>query len=534
MSNRSIVRDLLVLSIVALAFRTLAAVLVPWPPYTDPAYYDMVARQLASGHGFTAPVIWSFLEVGSRIPPDPLLPVASNGHWMPLTSIVAAAGMALFGPGWRAGQVPMVLLSSALVPFTYLVGWQLWQSRGVALGAATLALFSGPLLIAAPLVANYAVFGVTGAGALYASCRAVSARRPGLWLVAAGLAAGLATLTRVDGLLLVVAPATAWLLRLERGRLPQALGWGAGSAAAFVLVLAPWLARNLATFGGLLPSAGAHMLWISSYNEQFSIGHEVSLTSYLAATSPLEIVGSRIGAWVELIGRTAVLTGGIFVVFFAAGLWLARRDRRLLPFVAYFAVMFVVMGAVFTFHGPKGAFYHSSTAWLPFALPMAVGAIGPAATAAGRWWWFLKRPATQRFMLVAGIIGAVILSLVASTSLYADWNASRRLDEAAGSFFSSHHLTDAVVMSDDPSALWQVSRNPGVAFPFDPYPVVEEVVRAYAVQWVVVTRRDPSVPDPLGLWEGAEAVDSQGNRATFLESDPTFEAPGVRIYRVAP
>ena len=119
-------------------------------------------------------MIWSFLEVGSRIPPDPLLPVASNGHWMPLTSIVAAAGMALFGPGWRAGQVPMVLLSSALVPFTYLVGWQLWQSRGVALGAATLALFSGPLLIAAPLVANYAVFGVTAP----ARCTPAAARSP--------------------------------------------------------------------------------------------------------------------------------------------------------------------------------------------------------------------------------------------------------------------------------------------------------------------------------------------------------------------
>jgi hypothetical protein len=531
-SNRLIVRDLLVLTIVALGLRTAAALLVPWPPYTDAAYYDMVAQQLATGHGFSAPIIWSFLEVGSRIPANPSLPVPSNGHWMPLTSVVAAGSMAVLGPGWRGGQVPMVLLASALVPITYLVGWQFWHSRTVALGGATLALLGGPLLIAAPLVANYAVFGVTGAGALYASCRAVQAPRSGPWLLGAGLTCGLATLTRVDGLLLTIAPATAWLLRLQRGGMLPALGWGLGSAGAFTLVLAPWLLHNLATFGAPLPSAGAHMLWISSYNEQFSIGHEISLSSYLATTSPLAIVGSRLAAWGELIARSAALTGGIFIIFFAAGLWLTRRRRELLPFIVYFVAMFLVMGAVFTFHGPKGAFYHSSAAWLPFALPMSVAAIAPASTFASRWWRFLGRPATHRFLLVVGIIGALVLSLAASASLYAEWTASRRLDEAAGSYFISHDLTHAVVMSDDPAALWQVSHNPGVPFPFDPYPVIDRVINAYDVDWVVVTRRDPSLPDPLGLWDGGESVDAQGNRATFLPSTPVFETGGVRIYRV--
>ncbi len=534
MSNRPIVRDLLVLTIVALLLRVVAAQLVPWPPYTDPGYYDMVAQQLVTGHGFTAPVIWSFLEVGSRIPIDPSLPVASNGHWMPLTSVVAATGMALFGPGWRAGQVPFVLLSTALVPFTYLIGWQFWRSRTVALGGGVLALLGGPLLIASPLVANYALFGVTGALCLYLSCRAVSVDRPELLLVGAGVAAGLATLTRVDGVLLTVAPAVAWVLILDRRRLVGALAWGAASAGGFVLVLTPWLARNVATFGSPFPSASAHMLWIHSYNEQFSIGHDVSVASYLASTSMIDIVGSRLAAWVELLGRTAVLTGGIFLIFFVGGLWLARRRRDLLPLVAYFVVMFVVMGALFTFHGPKGAFYHSSQSWLPFAMPMAVAAIPPVATAAARWWRFLGRPATHRFVLVVGIVGAVVLSLVASASLYVDWAGSHRLDEAAGGFFTSHDLTDATVMSDDPVALWQVSRNPGVAFPFDPYPVIERVIRAYGVEWVVVTRRDPSLPDPLALWEGAESVDSEGNSASFLESDPRFEAPGVRVYRVVP
>jgi hypothetical protein len=124
------VRDLVLCFLAALAVRALGAWLVSAPPYTDTAYYQLVAERLAGGHGFSVPVLWSFLEVGGQLPADPMLPVPSNGHWMPLTSLVAAGSMLLFGTDWRAGQVPMVLLSAALVPFAYLVAWELWQRAG--------------------------------------------------------------------------------------------------------------------------------------------------------------------------------------------------------------------------------------------------------------------------------------------------------------------------------------------------------------------------------------------------------------------
>src|SRR4029077_2985751 len=131
------------------------------------AYYTLVAQRLATGHGFTVPVIWSFLEVGARLPNPAVLPVPSNGHWMPLTSIVAAGFMAILGDTWRAGQVPMVMLSAALVPFTYLIGWELLRSRWIAWLSAILAIFAGPLLLYYPTVENFAVFGMAGAGAPY-------------------------------------------------------------------------------------------------------------------------------------------------------------------------------------------------------------------------------------------------------------------------------------------------------------------------------------------------------------------------------
>lgn len=523
--RRSPVPDLLALFLAALALRALAGWLVPYPPYTDAAYYQLVAERLAEGHGFTVPVLWSFLEVGGRLPADPMLPLASNGHWPPLTSIVAAAPMALFGAGWRAGQLPMVLLSAALVPFSYLVARELWRIRRIALIAGLLALVPGPLLVHYPLVESFAVFGVVGGAALWTATRAVTAARPGRWIVISGALVGLATLARVDGLLLAVAPAVAWWQRRE----PVPIG--VASAAACLLVLAPWLVRDLLAFGSPLPSAGGHTLWITTYNEQFSIGHEVSLTTHLRA-GPLAIVGWRIGAWVELIGRTLGLLGGVFAVFFFAGGWIHRRRSELAPFLAYWAVMFVVMGLVFTFHAPKGAFLHSAPAWLPFAFALAAGSVAPVATAWSRAWRFLRRPQTHRFLEVSGVIAAVVLSVVASAGQLATWQRSEAVLQRAAALVVAHVPRDEVVMAYDPARLNLLSGNPGVAPPFDPFPVVEEVVRAYHVRWIVVTLDGDETRDPLGLWDGAAATDIDGNHPAFLPAAPTFEALGVRLFEV--
>jgi hypothetical protein len=398
------------------------------------------------------------------------------------------------------------------------------------LGGAVLALLAGPLLVMYSLVDNFAVFGVTGVAALFAACRAAASPRPGRWLVASGALVGVATLARIDGLLLAVAPAVAWALRARELGVARAVGIGLGTAGICLLVLSPWIVRDVAVFGSPLPSTGGHTLWITSYNDQFSIGHEISFGRYFSVLGPSGVIGSKAGALIDLVGRTAVLCGGIFVIFFLAGLWFERRNRTLQPFIAYWLAMLGVMTVAFTFHAPQGAFYHSAPAWLPFALPMSVANLPPTCAALSRWWRFLGRAAAQRFLLVVGLVGAVALSLVGSVVLLTQWDASHRQDLAAASFL--HSKPGAVVMSDDPASLWLVSGNPAIPIPFDPYPVVEQAARAYGVQYLVVNIRPGEAVDPLGLWAGGNAVDAQGNRATWLPTTPVFEAPNVRIYEV--
>lgn len=531
MPARYPVRDLLVLLACALAAYGTVALLVPSAPYTDAAYYTLVAERLATGHGFTVPVLYSFLEVGGALPANPSLPVPSNGHWMPLTSIVAAVPMALAGPEWRAGQLPMVLLAAALVGITHRVTWELWQDRRLAAVAALLMVVPGQLLAMLPQVDGSAVFGVLGALALWASLRAVRSPRWGWWVVVAGLLVGLATLARIDGVFLAVAPAVAWLRRRSETGLPRAVGIGLASASACLLVLAPWFLRNLAVFGSILPSTGGHTLWITSYNEQFTIGREVSLSTYLAwGAGP--ILASKVGAVAVLLGRTVALAGGVFALLFLAGLWRMRRRPDVQPFLAYWLLMFAAMALLFTFHAPFGAFVHSAPAWLPFAFAIAVGSVAPVATWLGRWWRFLARPATHRFVLGAALVGAVLLSVLSSAVLLGQWRVAAQRLAPAASFLAASVPQDEVVMFADPARLHLLTGHPGVAAPFDPFDVIARVVEAYDVRWVVVTLDVGETRDAVGLWDGAAAVDAEGRSPSFLPAKPAFEAQGVRVYRV--
>ena len=109
-------RDLALIALACLVVRSVAALLVEEPGYMDAYYYYHVARNLASGQGFVEQVLWNYLD-------DPAgLPHASNLYWMPLTAVLVAPGLALFGETFRAAQVPLVLLSPLVPLIAYFTG----------------------------------------------------------------------------------------------------------------------------------------------------------------------------------------------------------------------------------------------------------------------------------------------------------------------------------------------------------------------------------------------------------------------------
>ena len=91
-----------------------------------------------------------------------------------------------------------------------------------------------------------------------------------LWPLA-GLLAGIATLSRNDGVLVLAVLGVAFLWdRVRHRRIPFVAGLA--SAGLFVLVMAPWYARQLLTFGSLSPStASGKVLFIRDIGEWNSI-----------------------------------------------------------------------------------------------------------------------------------------------------------------------------------------------------------------------------------------------------------------------
>ena len=129
-------RITLLLAVLGLAVAVLVAAFQPAPGYMDADYYYAGGRTLATGHGFTEMVLWNYLDNPAG------LPHPSNAYWMPLASLLAAAGATLFGSNsWSAARVGFLAVAAALPPLTAALAWSLSKRRDLALTSGLLAVF---------------------------------------------------------------------------------------------------------------------------------------------------------------------------------------------------------------------------------------------------------------------------------------------------------------------------------------------------------------------------------------------------------
>ena len=167
-------------------------------------------------------------------------------------------------------------------------------------------------------------------------------RGSGRAFVAAGFFAGLATLARNDGLLVLAALGIvfAWdrwrswrAARAtdsspgERRRRPISWAAAVGAVAVFVLVMAPWWARQLAVFGSLSPSStSGKVLFIRDIGEWNSITIPASLDHLLGmGIGPL--IETRIGGAIAALTIFVTLVCGfILAPVLVIGAWARRRS----------------------------------------------------------------------------------------------------------------------------------------------------------------------------------------------------------------
>ena len=471
----------------AFAIRAVAGATFVGPAYPDSYYYAHVAQQLAAGRGFVTQYVWNLDDIGGALPSIGVLPAPANGYWMPLAEVVQVPFVWLLSPGPVAAALPFWIIGALAAPIAYLIGRDAGFSRQAATAAGLMV--SAPAGFT-PFMAqpdNFGLFMTLAALALWLCAR--GAAGDGRAFVAGGFVVGLATLARLDGALLGLPFALVGIretLGALRGREVK-LGWApvAACVALFGMVLAPWLLRQLEVFGSVLP--GGRTLWLTDYQQLFSFGSVPTPDAWLAqGLGPL--LASRLDGLIGAIGLFSLLAlAAVLVPLLVVGAWSNRTSPAFWPFFVYAAAMLVVMVGAFAVLVPNGTFMHAASALLPhtFLLVIAGTAVVVRWVADHRRNWSVSQ-ATSTFSAAAVAI-TFIAAAIQTIFTTREWSSVRDVQVAIAARLQGAPVSERF-MAVDPGAINYLTGRQGVVTPYDDLPVIERVLRAYDVRWLVLER----------------------------------------------
>ena len=529
----------------ALIVRGVVFGLHPDAAYPDSYYYVDVARALQAGHGFNIDFIWSFVDVGGRIPAHPMLPIPSNAHWMPLAAIIQLPAMWLLGPTPLASAIPFAIVGSLAAPMTWLFAREIGCSPRIALASGIAVAVPGAALLFMAQPDTLSLYQPLGLAALWLTVRGLKGK--GWSYALAGLMVGLATLARNDGVLLGAAVGFAFVWdrwhawRSKGGRIP-AIPWRYAFACfgLFLLVMTPWYLHQLAVFGSISPSStSGRILLIQTYQQMDSVTTDTSLSGFLSqGIGPL--LQSRVLGLVSAFQIYFVIACPIVLTpFVLIGAWARRRSVDFGPFFVYAALLFGASGLLFAVHVPYGTFLHSAVAMVPFTFILAL----EGAVLASRWvarhrpsW--TEEGAARLFLIAA--TASVVFNAAAFTALaLPSWSADRDNIVAAGQALdrAGAPQTD-LLLSADPAGFEYFTGHGGVMTPTDSLDVLYEIAVDYNIRWLVLQRA--YIVDPLVPVIEAQARPSWIGIPTFTipytgkpTGDPLVDAaPALAIYPV--
>ncbi len=347
---------LAVLTLVLIGVRAVSMIVVAQPGYTDAYYFASVAGRVARGEGLSADFVWNFLEA----PRFASLPIPSHRFWMPLPTLVQAAGIALIGGplgDFRAAQLAIVTVAAAIPAVTYAAARMLGAGFVAALAAATVVGLGGAL---APAWVSLDAFGIAALlGTLFFLAFARAAQGSVRAGALAGLLVGLLYLARAEAALFGLA--LLWLA----GRRRTSRAGTVGAAIALAIGLG-WLVRGISL--GFPADLLSRAVLLVRYEDFFAL-HPPTLGSFLGA--PLDVASARAGALVTN-AMTALVT---LLLVPVVPLLIAARWRwhqlEVRAFVGLVLAVYLAQSLVFTLHSVRGSFFHSVAAFFPFAVALA-------------------------------------------------------------------------------------------------------------------------------------------------------------------
>ncbi len=510
---------LLLICLAALALRLVLLIFVQHPGISDPNHYYNVGLNLVNGRGYTVNYLWQYNH-----PPDTV--VHPDDYFMPLTSAVAAASMALFGQTVH-GALGLFILIGSLLP---IVGYRAARQFGCAedgclFAAASVAFV--PELVLNSVRSDTTIINALLVGATILLLNVGLQRSKGWAFALSGLTAGLAYMTRSDSaLLLPMLAVTLIVYALARRRDPGIrIRWTHVLLMPIiaVLVAVPWSVRNLNYAGTISTPKVDEMFFLVDYRDHYHYAGVFDLQSLLERQTVSQIVGKRLfelAASLKLIYTNLDL---FLPVAVAGGLILliAARDRRrglvLAPALILMFGYLVFYSVLAPLKSQGGSFKKDGLTLIPLFVPLAAYA--------------LERAIPDRRLRVGTMaLATVFLALNAFEYVRADASfVSGYLGRNQAMAAVAHTLPDVngdgqlILMAQDPFMLDFLGLHSAI-FPSDDRDIVYAVTQRYKVDYLLMPPDRPAL-DALYLRTETDprfvhAADVPGTEYQFFKVSP--------------
>ncbi len=466
------------------------------PGYMDAEYYFAGAIRLFEGHGFTEQILWNYLDDPSGIPHP------SHLYWMPLVSILGAAGMKLLSTdSYLAGRLVLFFIALCLPLGIAAWAYSLHHDRRLALLSGLLAIFSAFYL---PYITHTDSFALVMAlGLVFFICIFQLEKQTNqIWIAALagglGFTSGLMHLSRADGILWLAASLfyLIWLGKRKHGLMDVRLIVITLTAAmtAYLLVMGPWFWRNYQLFGSPFAPGNFQTLWLTQYDQLYIYPADSLTIQHWLASGWANILKARFGALGNHLQTLIAVQGEVFLLpLIVVGLWSMKQEKYIQMALAVWALLLIVMTVIFPFAGARGGFFHSGAALQPIfwiAAPIGLECVLEWAGKVRNWRIEQARRVFQPALIGMAVLLSGLLALGnpdAERQGLAVWGSrSREYIQVEQVLQEYGAEKEDIVMVNNPPGYYLASRRPAVSIPYGDVTTLLAVAQRYQVRYLLL------------------------------------------------